>query len=123
MRPTEYRIPIPAKTTFVDSSNIVVDARQHVAGTSVHLVIDDAMLSQMGARGIQTAVDNLGAYLVRKNIEEKMVTLCTDAWVQNLVEKELKLVVRECVTAFWSAKDAEEMRLMMKAIREGLATE
>jgi len=111
MRPTEYRIPIPEKLTLVDSGDIFVDVRKTVVGTSVHLVIDDAVLSDIGARGIQTAVDNLGRYLVSKHLEDRMDAICTDSWVRGVVEDELRSVVRG-----WTKEYADNILMMYNRI-------
>ena len=72
-----------------------------LVGRRFAMDVSEAMLAQIGARGLEQAVDQLGraiAYEHRDDIQRTVQSYLMDrAWAQPIIEEELRRAVREFV--------------------------
>jgi hypothetical protein len=113
----QERVPMrPKSGGWINAEDIDLQIRSEprVGVRSVSMVIDEAVLAQIGAKAFEAAVEQYGkhvAYEHMDRIQGLVVNLLLDkTWLMPIVENELRRATRDMVLSLWNNDEKKAMR-------------
>ena len=111
----DERVPMRSKRHWIGEDEVQVDVTKGPrGGRRITMDVDETVLSQLGARVIEHAVETLGREFVYRHgpaIEAAVYsTLHDHRTLQPLIEQELRRAVREFILGLWSDEEKKNLR-------------
>lgn len=111
------RVPFPPKSSGWIGEEDVRAGRQldpPRRGTRYHVDLSDDAIAQFGARVVESAIEQLGKsipYNHQPEIQRAVDALLFDrAWLEPIIEAEVRQCVREFVMSLWSDDERKAQR-------------
>lgn len=114
---TDIRYPMrrKLKPSFVSSEDVEVRFDPPKVGrAAATMIVSEEVLSQIGARAVEAAVDEMGkvaVYAHQGEIETAVRHVLHDHdWIKPIIENELRRATRDFVLSLWSDDEKKNLR-------------
>jgi len=106
---------MPRKTGWIGEDDVHVSSTQTpMVGRRFSMDINEDLLAQVGARALEHAIEKLGQHVAYEHLGDiqRAVDACLmdKAWIQPILEDELRRCTRDFVLSLWSDDEKKAQR-------------